>query len=91
MFSGRKDQIYKVLDVIFQTGQHAIIFGDRGVGKTSLANILSGVMETFGKKKLDPLCVRINCDKEDSFKSVWVKIFGELSWTVKKTWNWLSS
>ncbi len=56
MFSGRKDQIYKVLDVIFQTGQHAIIFGDRGVGKTSLANILSGVMETFGKKAGSIMC-----------------------------------
>jgi replication-associated recombination protein RarA len=29
------------LEVIYQAGAHAIIFGERGVGKTSLANIIN--------------------------------------------------
>ena len=40
LFSGRIDQLRRVFDAINQHGQHAIIFGERGVGKTSLANII---------------------------------------------------
>ena len=37
LFAGRTRQIDKAINTIFQRGQHAIIFGERGVGKTSLA------------------------------------------------------
>ncbi len=40
LFSGRKKQVDKAISTIFQRGQHAVIFGERGVGKTSLANTL---------------------------------------------------
>jgi Cdc6-like AAA superfamily ATPase len=71
LFSGRKNQIRRVVDVIFQRGQHAIIFGERGVGKTSLANILQEFLPT--PKGIS--CTRINCDREDDFTSVWRKVF----------------
>jgi Cdc6-like AAA superfamily ATPase len=72
LFAGRTEQVRKVLDAVNQKGQHAIIFGDRGVGKTSLANVLAsfippGYMVTR----------RINCDKGDSYNSVWRKVFEE--------------
>lgn len=38
LFSGRLDQISQLLDAVRQNGKHAVIFGDPGVGKTSLAN-----------------------------------------------------
>jgi len=41
LFAGRNTQIRQVVDAVIQKGQHAIIFGERGVGKTSLANIIS--------------------------------------------------
>ena len=34
LFSGRLNQIRKVLDTISQTGYHAVLYGERGVGKT---------------------------------------------------------
>jgi Cdc6-like AAA superfamily ATPase len=71
LFSGRTDQIRKIADVIFQRGQHAIIFGERGVGKTSLANVLKG----FLPDNQDLIINIINCDKKDTFKSVWKKVF----------------
>jgi Cdc6-like AAA superfamily ATPase len=74
LFSGRTDQIRRVIDVIFQKGQHAIIFGERGVGKTSLANVLSSFVGTTAKL----LPARINCDSGDTFQSVWAKIFEEM-------------
>jgi Cdc6-like AAA superfamily ATPase len=77
LFSGRVKQIRRVLDVIFQEGQHAMIFGERGVGKTSLANVFS----SFLPDKSTPyslLSVRINCDVKDSFSSVWKKVIEEM-------------
>jgi len=32
LFSGRIDQITRVIDAITNKGQHAIIYGERGVG-----------------------------------------------------------
>jgi len=69
LFAGRIEQLRKVADVINQKGQHAVIFGERGVGKTSLANILA---EVFGDIVL---AVRTNCDSSDNYSSLWKKIF----------------
>jgi len=41
LFAGRGDQIRRIIDAVNQAGQHAILFGERGVGKTSLANVIS--------------------------------------------------
>jgi Cdc6-like AAA superfamily ATPase len=83
MFSGRIDQIRKIVDVIFQKGQHAIIFGDRGVGKTSLANVLAKIIPA-PKTENELVCVRINCDTLDTFGSVWKKALGEMKLIATK-------
>lgn len=78
MFSGRINQIRRVLDAIFQKGQHVIIFGERGVGKTSLANVLSSFVPAPTSQG-QVLAIRINCDREDTFTSVWTKVFNEMN------------
>ncbi len=40
LFSGRTDLLLRMIDVIYQRGLHAVLYGDRGVGKTSLTYIL---------------------------------------------------
>ena len=40
LFCGRSAQVRLVVDAINQIGQHAVIFGERGVGKTSVSQIL---------------------------------------------------
>lgn len=40
LFAGRWDQIVAIVDAIAQTGLHVVLFGERGIGKTSLANIV---------------------------------------------------
>lgn len=74
LFAGRSKQIHDLIDAINQKGQHAIIFGDRGVGKTSLTNVLGGFLPQDGYT----VTKRINCDKGDSFNSVWQKVFEEV-------------
>src|SRR5258705_6711614 len=70
MFSGRIDQIRRINDVVYEKGQHAIIFGDRGVGKTSIANVISKIVVLTDLTN-STIAVRINCDAIDDFASIW--------------------
>jgi len=76
LFAGRIEQVRKVVDVINQQGQHGIIYGERGVGKTSLAQILPDVFYHEGGAKV--LTAHVNCDGGDTFASVWRKVFGQI-------------
>ena len=49
LFSGRGSQIASLEDAVNQRGKHGIVFGERGVGKTSLANVLS---RSLGDKEM---------------------------------------
>jgi Cdc6-like AAA superfamily ATPase len=71
-FSGRVEQISKVIDAIPSPGVHPVIHGQRGVGKTSLANILGQVLP-------DVMTIRVGCDSTDTFGSVWDKVLSRAS------------
>lgn len=81
-FSGRIDQIMQITSAVVQPGRHAILYGERGVGKTSLANILSDLLvrteDTYRN-----CAVRVNCSVSDDFRSIWTKIFFELDINFK--------
>lgn len=76
LFAGRRNQLVKVIDAINQKGQHAIIFGERGVGKTSLSNVLSSFLSRPDGVVLSP---RVNCDGQDTFELVWKKVFDQIT------------
>jgi hypothetical protein len=76
LFAGRREQIRAVIDVINQKGQHCIVYGERGVGKTSLMNVLAAFL---GRPNV--LAVRINCDSTDKYGSVWKKAFDQAQLT----------
>ncbi|MXX86479.1 MAG: AAA family ATPase [Acidobacteria bacterium] len=79
LFAGRAGQIEKAIDAINQIGQHAVVYGERGVGKTSLANFLSSRLVTHsGERAIAP---RVNCDATDSFSSLWKKVLTKISVT----------
>src|SRR3990172_405528 len=73
LFAGRKEQLIQIADVINKKGQHAIIFGERGVGKTSLANVITAIFSSSDVKSL-----RKNCDSADDYTSLWKKILEEI-------------
>ncbi len=81
VFSGRMEQLTRVCDVVMQPGQHAILFGERGVGKTSLANVLSSfLVVTEAEAELGPIISpRVNCDAGDTFDSVWRKVLARIT------------
>lgn len=77
LFAGRLEQVKDVIDATIQPGRHVILYGERGVGKTSLAKVISEILSNAGVKLLDS--GTINCDPTDDFSSLWHKIFRELS------------
>lgn len=36
MFAGRQEQAIKIVDAIGERGRHIVLFGERGVGKSSI-------------------------------------------------------
>lgn len=80
LFAGRMNEIRRVVDVINQRGRHAVIYGERGVGKTSLANVIS----TKLRSTREIVAPRVNCDVTDNFTSLWKKVFSEVDLLKKK-------
>lgn len=81
LFAGRQTQVGQISRAINQVGQHVIMFGERGVGKTSLSRVLIDVLASAG---YDLICPgNINCDSTDCFESLWGKAFRELFRTLE--------
>lgn len=79
LFSGRIGQLVDVMNAIAQKGQHAILFGERGVGKTSLARVISAI-----SKKTETIVASINCEPTMTFSSLWKQILREISLLQEK-------
>lgn len=86
-FAGRFDQIMQITAAVAQPGRHIVLYGERGVGKTSLANILSELLVPTGSDFRD-YAVRVNCSTEDTFSSVWKRIFAELHQEAPEHWSY---
>jgi Cdc6-like AAA superfamily ATPase len=78
LFAGRISQIRKITDAVSTRGRHAIMYGERGVGKTSLANILNEIFSDQEGMKI----VRVNCGEQDTFRSLWLKALAEITVNV---------
>lgn len=78
LFSGRQDEIAELYSVIAQPGQHAVIYGERGVGKTSLAVVVAELLRGSGI-----LVARATCDSSDNFSTVWRKGLSEIAVSSK--------
>ncbi len=65
LFTGRRAQVQDLLQAVLQRGQHAVVCGERGVGKTSLVTLLA----EFASGPL--VVVRVAADPTDTFSSLW--------------------
>lgn len=72
LFRGRTRELVKVIGAVQELGQHAVVYGERGIGKTSLAYM---ARDSFRQASVGPsLAVRIPCSADDDFASVWRKL-----------------
>ncbi len=79
LFTGRAVQLKKVVDAVSTRGQHAIIYGERGVGKTSLANVLKDML-SGGE---DATVIKVNCVQEDTYEGAWRNALADMAWNVE--------
>jgi Cdc6-like AAA superfamily ATPase len=76
LFAGRQKEVQQVLGGVGQKGQHIVIYGDRGVGKTSLANVLKFFLSHFMGKQ--SCVVKVNCDGSSTTASIWRSALREI-------------
>lgn len=76
-FFGRYKQLGDIVEAINERGQHAVVFGERGVGKTSLANIVNNDLKGI-------LVAKVACNRNDTFKDIWIRLLKRISFTVRQ-------
>ena len=91
LFAGRWGQMRAIGDTVAQVGLHAVVFGERGVGKTSLTHVIGPVLSVLDQTSVKPgtkpeprIVVRVNANTNDTFSSLWIKAFDEIWWTENK-------
>jgi hypothetical protein len=88
LFAGRFALIKRMIDVVFQDGQHAIIFGDRGVGKTSFANIIKN--KVFSRTE-SVKTIKRSCTAVHDYKLIWQHVFDDFSCENEPAAQWLET
>lgn len=73
LFSGRAQQIADLFSVVAQPGQHAVVYGERGVGKTSLGLVTAELL-----RGANVTSAWATCDASDDFGSIWRKALDEI-------------
>ena len=74
LFSGRSEEVAGIIAQINTPGQHSLLFGDRGVGKSSLARIAS----QLGAARKNMKVIVKNCVKADGFREIVAPLLREL-------------
>lgn len=82
LFAGRQPQMVRLLDIVEQPGQHAAIYGGRGVGKTSLAKVMVKILSNPDQAG-DVVALHYTCSATDTFASVWRSVFDDLFVTLR--------
>jgi len=68
LFLGRKAVVKSVIESLNTPGQHLLLYGDRGVGKSSLANVTAKILDHNNFIKGELLIKR--CSSSDTFISL---------------------
>jgi Cdc6-like AAA superfamily ATPase len=78
LFFGRKAEVQSLMEQMNTPGQHALLYGERGVGKTSLANVAAIVLKELAEGRL----FQKRCDSTDTFATVVANPLQELGFDV---------
>ena len=64
-----------MLEAVLDRSKHVVLFGERGVGKTSIANVF---WKRYNARLQTVIAARVQADPSDTFSSLWLKAFDEL-------------
>ncbi|MFC6091835.1 ATP-binding protein [Saccharothrix lopnurensis] len=80
MLAGRQDEVRKLVEALNTPGQHSLLYGDRGVGKSSLANV---VMHTAALATTSGYYTK-RCDHTDTFETIFRKPLADAGLDVRR-------
>jgi Cdc6-like AAA superfamily ATPase len=75
LFAGRQLQVRRLIEAISERGRNAVLYGERGVGKTSLANIFHMLI---GGPRRRLVTIRKQAGPADTFASLWRRVFEDI-------------
>jgi Cdc6-like AAA superfamily ATPase len=75
LFAGRINEVRRILEAALEPSRHVLLYGERGVGKTSLSNVF---WKRYNKSLQTVIAARIQADPSDSFSSLWIKALDEI-------------
>ena len=76
LFCGRQNEVSRIIEGINTGGMHVLLYGDRGVGKTSLSKITCTMLML--NSTITNYHVKI-CDSSDTFVSIIQSLFQDLN------------
>lgn len=80
LFAGRSTEIGRILEAALTPSRNVVVFGERGVGKTSISNIF---WKKYNKSLQTVIAARVQADPSDTFSSLWIKAIEELEETAR--------
>lgn len=79
LFAGRLSQIMRIVDTIAEVGRHAVVYGERGVGKTSLMQIVPFIVpDRVGRVRY----CRVPAFPNSTFHSLFNAVFKKIKFTA---------
>ena len=83
LLSGRRNLLHRLLNAIQTPSQHVLLYGARGVGKTSIARVLA-ILAQDAEDPDGQRSIFVSCDSNDTYGSIWRKVFQEVLLTERQ-------
>jgi Cdc6-like AAA superfamily ATPase len=75
LFAGRSPEVAKILESVLTKSKHVVLYGERGVGKTSLSNVF---WKRYNTTLRSFIVARVQAGPHDSFSSLWIRALDEM-------------
>jgi len=75
LFAGRIPEVNRIIEAVLSRSKHVVLFGEKGVGKTSLSNVF---WKRFNKTLRSFIVARVQAGPHDDFTSLWKRALEEL-------------
>lgn len=75
LFAGRQTEVRRMLESVMERSKHVVLYGEKGVGKTSLSNVF---WKRFNKSLQSFVVARVQAGPHDTYSSLWIRALDEL-------------
>ena len=82
LFAGRAGEVRRIIEAVFSKSKHVVLFGEKGVGKTSLSNVF---WKRFSKTLQSFVVARVQAGPHDTFSSLWLRALEELQASARSS------